>query len=208
MARLLEPEPVMWTGRSTIVWGSVASSLLGLLLSAPVRATNCSYYYDDNDFPRWSESCSTVMAPGRFGLLRMGDTSVRRARQLDYLAENPMCGGRIDGMVAYDNWRRKNGKVVAWSGRRSPGGSALRTSKGLQPEDSLRRARALYPGLTRTGFLRNPYVPGQGWRIYSVRGKGGWLDLYRYEAHKQYSFFAVRASTVRKPITDWSLDGC
>lgn len=186
-----------------VVIGIAATCLTaGLLATNPAAAANCAYSYNTDGFPRWSSSCNTVMSPGRLGPLVMGHTTVSQARQRNYLARNTFCGGRLDGVLAYDNWRRRDGKVAAWSGR------GTETSKGLKPSDALSEARRLYPTIDRTGFLANPYTPGEGWRIYSVRGKRGWLDLYMSAGNSDANFFAVRAASFKKPIKDWSLDGC
>mgnify|MGYP001434264925 CR=1 FL=1 len=185
---------------------AAASIFVGLAATNPAYAAGCTYKYDQNGFPQWSSSCRTVMSPGRIGPLTMGKTTVAQARERNYLAKNTFCGDRLDGVLAYNNWRRRDGKLAAWTG----GGTreAAVTSKGLKSSDSLSRARRLYPALDRTGFLANPYIPGEGWRIYSVRAKRGWLDLYLYAGKGQANFFAVRAFSVKEPITDWSLDGC
>ena len=186
---------------------TVVVGVAGLGAAAPVSAAECTYTYNQDGFPRWSNSCSTVMSPGRFGPLRMGKTTVSQARGKGYLATNRFCGGRLDGVAAYDNWRRQDGKVAAWtSGGVRPGNVA--TTKGLEPSDSLRKAMRLYPSLSKTGFLANPYTPGEGWSIYSVRGKKGWLDFYVYPGNRRAGFFAVRANSYPKPIKSWSLDGC
>lgn len=180
----------------------------GLLGADPASAAECTYAYDQNGFPRWSDSCSTVMSPGRFGPLRMGKTSVVQARAKNYLAKNKYCGGRLDGVAAFDNWRRKDGRVYAWTAGGSRTGKAMRTSEGLVSTDPLRKARRLYPGMSWMGYLEIPYAPGTGWDIYSIRGKGGWLDFYVHDVKKRYNFFAVRASSSPMPIKSWSLDGC
>ena len=177
---------------------TVVVGVAGLGAAAPVSAAECTYTYNQDGFPRWSNSCSTVMSPGRFGPLRMGKTTVSQARGKGYLATNRFCGGRLDGVAAYDNWRRQDGKVAAWtSGGVRPGNVA--TTKGLEPSDSLRKAMRLYPSLSKTGFLANPYTPGEGWNIYSVRGKKGLLDFDVYPGNRRYGFFAVRANSYAKP---------
>lgn len=187
---------------------AIASLALGLVSHAPVQAAQCTYTYNQDGFPRWSDACSTVVSPGRFGPLKMGTTTVAEARAKNYLAKNTMCGGRLDGVAAFNNWRRKDGKVHAWTAGGSRTGSAVRTSKGLVSTDALAKARRLYPGMAWKGYLEIPYAPGTGWDIYSVRGKRGWLDFYVHDVKKRYNFFAVRAGNSTKPIKNWSLDGC
>lgn len=187
---------------------AAAAAALVTLASAPASAAACQPTNDEYGFPKWSGSCPSVMSPGRFGPLSMGETRVSEARADGLLAVNDMCGGRIDGVVAYDNWRRKKGVVVAWSGSKTASGKWLTTSKGLKPNDSLSRAKTLYPGLTKTGYLPIPYTPGTGWDIYSVRAKAGWLDFYVHEKKSRYNFFAVRERASTKPVKSWSLDGC
>lgn len=186
---------------------AVVSVALGLGVVAPGQAADCTYSYDQNGLPQWSKSCSTVLSPGRFGPLRMGKTTVAEARAKNYLAWNTYCGDRLEGVQARSNWRRKDGKVYAWTaGSRTPG--AISTSKGLQRTDPVRKAKRLYPGMRWSGYLEVPYAPGTGWDIYSVRGKKGWLDFYVHDTSKRANFFAVRASSSPKPITRWDLDGC
>lgn len=186
---------------------AVASLAMGGLSAAPAAAAGCTYSYDQNGFPRWSSSCSTVLSPGRFGPLKMGKTSVTQARAKNYLAKNTYCGGRLEGVQARNNWRRKDGAVFAWTaGPRSTGG--IRTSKGLRRTDSLSKAKHLYPGMKCTGYLEVPYAPDTGWTIYSVRGTQGWLDFYVHDTAKSANFFAVRAKSSPKPIKNWDLDGC
>lgn len=187
---------------------AAASVVLGLAVNTPVQAAQCTYNYDQNGFPRWSKSCSTVLSPGRFGPLTMGKTPVADARAKNYLAKNLMCGGgRLEGVQARSNWRRKDGKVYVWTaGSRTPG--VIRTSKGLSRTDSLSKAKRLYPGMKWTGYLEVPYAPDLGWTIYSVRGRQGWLDFYVHDDVKRANFFAVRAKSSPKPITSWDLDGC
>ena len=193
--------------RLTAIGVTVTSVALGLVVNAPVQAAECTYTYNQDGFPTWSGSCSTVMSPGRFGPLTMGKTTVTKARELDYLATNRFCGGRLDGVAAYNNWRRQDGKVTAWTGGGTRRGDVV-TTKGLKPSDSVKKAKRLYAGLAKSGFLANPYTPGEGWNIYSVRGKKGWLDLYLYPGTPRANFFAVRAASHKKPIKSWSLDGC
>ena len=185
---------------NTVVCVATAAFAMGLLSGAPASATECTYAYNPDGYPQWSDSCETVLSPGHVGPLTMGKTTVARARSLNYLAKNPACGGRVDAVGAGPDWRRKDGKVVAWQGRV--------TTKGLRTEDSFTAAKANYPGLERTSFLANPYLPGKGWRIYSTRGKAGWLDVYVDNVNKTISWFAVRAKSIKKPIKSWSLDGC
>lgn len=181
--------------------GAVAAALaIGVVGAAPVEAAPCTYTYNEYGYPQWSDTCGTGMAPGRIGPLRMGVTTVARARSLGYLARNRACGDRLDGVGAFSNWRRGDGKVLAWTGDR--------TTRGLSATDSVRTAKRKYPRLTRTGFLKNPYVAGEGWRIYSVAKKAGWLDLYKYTGTESYDFLAVRAKSLKKPVKDWALDGC
>lgn len=183
-----------------LVGAAAVSLVIGVVTAAPADAAPCTYTYNEYGYPQWSDACDTQMAPGRFGPLKMGVTTVGETRSLGYLAVNEACGGRLDGVKASSNWRRKQGKVAAWTG--------YSTSKGLRSTDSLRKAKRKYPGMVRTGFLENPYVAGQGWKIHSVRSKAGWLDFYVYTGKQDYGFFAVRAKTSKKPYKDWSLDGC
>lgn len=194
--------------RTIFGFATAASTVMVMLASAPAGAAACAPSYDENGFPLWSGACPSTMSPGRFGPLVMGETRVADARADGLVAVNDACGGRLDGVTAYDNWRRKKGVVVAWSGRKTAAGKWLTTSKGLKPNDSLARARSLYPKLTRTGYLPIPYTPGTGWDIYSVRAKAGWLDVYVHEKKSRYNFFAVREPGSTKPIKSWSLDGC
>lgn len=186
---------------------AVACVTMGGLSAAPSAAVACTYSYDQNGFPRWSSSCSTVVSPGRFGPLKMGKTSVTKARAMNYLAKNTFCGGRLEGVQARNNWRRKDGAVFAWTAGSRYGGG-VRTSKGLSRTDSLSKAKRLYLGMKWTGYLSVPYAPDTGWAIYSVRGKRGWLDFYVHDDYKRSNFFAVRAKSSPKPITNWDLDGC
>lgn len=62
---------------------AVVVGMAGLGATAPLSAADCSYTYNQDGFPRWSDSCSTVMSPGRFGPLTMGKTMVAKARELD-----------------------------------------------------------------------------------------------------------------------------
>ena len=137
----------------------------------------------------------------------MGKTSVAQARNKNYLAKNTFCGGRLEGVQARNNWRRKGGAVYAWTA-----GSRLakdvRTSKGLKRKDPLSKAKRLYPGMKWTGYLEVPYAPDTGWDIYSVRGKRGWLDFYVHDNARRANFFAVRAKSSSRPIMNWDLDGC
>lgn len=169
-------------------------------------AATCRYSYDSNGYPVWSGSCPQVMSPGRFGPIRMGKTTVSRAKAQGFLAPNRVCGGRLDGVGAYNDWRRRGGKVVGWTGGRFSD-RPVRTSRGLRVDDSLAKAKRLYPGLRQTGYIEIPYTPGIGWRIFSVRGKAGWLDFYVHDTKKRYNHFAVRAASISKPYT-WALDGC
>ena len=177
---------------------------IGLLVAgttSPAAAATCRTSYDSDGFPQWSRGCSTKLSPGKFGPLKMGKTTVRQAKAKHYLAYNKFCA-RWDGLQAYGDWRSKAGKVVAW---RAYGP----TTKGLYAADSLAKARRLYPSLKRTGYMPNQYIANEGWRIYSVKNKNGWLDIYRYTtASENAAFFAVRAKSVRKPVTSWSQDGC
>ena len=122
---------------------AVVVGLSGLGAVAPVSAAECTYTYNQDGFPSWSGSCSTVMAPGRFGPLTMGKTTVTKARELGYLATNRFCGGRLDGVAAYNNWRRQDGKVTAWTGGGTRRGDVV-TTKGLKPSDSVKKAKRLY----------------------------------------------------------------
>ena len=183
----------------------LASLLAALLVGVPGPATaagsGCSYQLDAEGFPVWSEGCSTTVAPGRFGPLRMGRTTKAKAKATDYLAYSEFCR-RWDGVAAGPDWRSKGGTLTAWRG-----GST--TTKGLRPNASLARGRDLYPALVRTGFWANEYVPGEGWRIYSTRTKNGWLDWYRYNKKgRAGNFFAVRSLDIKRPVTTWSQDGC
>ena len=59
-----------------------------------------------------------------------------------------------------------------------------------------------------TGFIGNLYVTGQGWKVYSVKTKRGWLDWYRYTTDdRRFNFFAVRALSVSRP-QGFAQDGC
>lgn len=187
------------TRLAAVLITSVAVGVSGI--QHPAVAAGCSYTLTADGFPFWS-GCSTTVAPGRFGPLEMGVTTVQQAKNRNYLAYNRFCA-RWDGVAAFRDWRKKDGRVVAWRG-------GTRTTKGLRPGASLAKARQLYPNLTRTGFMANAYVAGQGWRIYSTRTKYGWLDIYRYNTATSTNgnFFAVRARSVTKPITSWSQDGC
>lgn len=186
--------------------GIVLASLLAALLVGPsVPATasgsECTHQLDVEGFPVWSESCSTTVAPGRFGPLRMGRTTQAKAKAMDYLAYSEFCR-RWDGVAAGPDWRSKGGTLTAWRG-------GSKTTKGLRPNASLARGRDLYPALVRTGFWANEYVPGEGWRIYSTRTKNGWLDWYRYNKKgRAGNFFAVRSPDIKRPVTNWSQDGC
>ncbi len=176
-----------------------AVSVLVLGVQVPAEAATCSYTLNSDGFPVWAAGCPTEVSPGKFGPLRMGRTTVATAKRKQYLAYNEFCS-RWDGVAAHSDWRRKNGRIIAWLG-------GATTTKKLRPSDNLSKARQWYPNLKRTGFMANAYVAGQGWRIYSTKTKSGWLDLYRYNAG-DYNFFAVRAKSVRKPIKSWSQDGC
>lgn len=171
------------------------------------RKPRCSFTYDQSGTPQWSTSCSTVISPGRFGPLRMGKTAVSQALGQNYLARNRYCGSRLEGLAARNNWRRQDGKVSVWTaGSRMPG--PIVTSKGLSSRDSLSKAQRLYPGMTWTGSMEVPYAPDAGWEIYSVRDKRGWLDFYVHDVSRRANFFAVRASSMPRPVTSWDLDGC
>ena len=64
--------------------GAVAAALaIGVVGAAPVEAAPCTYTYNEYGYPQWSDTCGTGMAPGRIGPLRMGVTTVARARSLD-----------------------------------------------------------------------------------------------------------------------------
>ena len=79
--------------------GAVAAALaIGVVGAAPVEAAPCTYTYNEYGYPQWSDTCGTGMAPGRIGPLRMGVTTVARARSLGYLARNRACGDRLDGV--------------------------------------------------------------------------------------------------------------
>lgn len=192
--------------RRTITALGMAGLVCVSLLAAPVPSVGaaCTYRYDEFGFPRWSSSCNSTVSPGRFGPLRMGKTTVSAARSKGYLAKNRMCGGRLDGVSAYDNWRRRDGTVMVWTDSRD--GST--TDKGLRASAPLKEAKRAYPRLVLTGYLKNPYAAGQGWDIYSVQSKRGWLDLYYYPGNRKANFFAVRSAAWVKPVTSWSLDGC
>ncbi|MCU0295306.1 MAG: hypothetical protein MUD05_04535 [Candidatus Nanopelagicales bacterium] len=183
-----------------VVGVATAAVAMGLLSGAPASAAECTYTYNDYGHPVWSESCVTAMSPGRVGPLTMGKTTVAQARSMKYLTKNPACASRLEGAGAGANWMRKNGKVLSWTGDV--------TTKGLRATDSLKTAKATYPGLERTAFLANPFVSGDGWRIYSVAGKAGWLDLYVDKADKTVSWFEVRGKNSRKPLKNMPLDGC
>jgi hypothetical protein len=184
----------------SIVGLATAAVSMSLLAGAPVSAAECTYTYNEYGYPLWSESCGTEMSPGRFGPLTMGKTTVAQARSMNYLTKNPACGGRWDGVRTGANWMRKNGKVVSWTGDG--------TTRGLRAADSLMTAKATYPKLERTAFLPNPFEPGDGWKIYSVSGKSGWLDLYVDKADNTISWFEVRGKGSKKPLKNMPLDGC
>lgn len=192
----------------SVMWVAATAVAAGVLGSVPAHAGTCTYSYNGDGFPQWAGACPSVMSPGRFGALRMGKTTLAAAKAHGLLAVNGLCGGRLDGVVAYDNWRRKDGVVVAWSGSQTVSGKRITTSKGLKSNDPLSRAKALYPGLKKTGYLAIPYSPGTGWNIYSVRARAGWLDYYVHNAKSRYNFFAVRDKSSTAPIKSWSLDGC
>lgn len=186
------------------VWGPVlavgiAAVLLVGALPVQAAAATCEYTRTADGFPLWS-GCSTTVSPGRFGPLRMGRTTVADAKAMNYLAYNQLCS-RWDGVEAYGDWSKRQRKVVWWRG-------GTITTKGLRPTASLKTARRLYPTLKRTRYIANEYVPGQGWTVYSVKNKRGWLDWYRYStANHSNNFFAVRALTVRAPKS-FAQDGC
>ena len=188
--------------RLGIVLASLLAALLvGVTVPATAAGSGCSYQLDAEGFPVWSEGCSTTVAPGRFGPLHMGRTTQAKAKAIDYLAYSAFCR-RWDGVAAGPDWRSKSGTLTAWRG-------GSKTTKGLKPNASLARGRDLYPGLARTGFWANDYLPGEGWRIYSTKTKNGWLDWYRYNKKGGAgNFFAVRSLGIKRPVTNWSQDGC
>ena len=176
-----------------------AAGLLAVGIPSTATAVGCTYTYDSNGFPKWS-GCSTTVAPGKFGPLKMGTTTVASAKASNYLAYNKFCE-RWDGVQALPDWKRANGKVVWWRG-------GTKTTKGLRPTATLARARQLYPNLKKTRFIANEYVTGEGWQVYSTKTKSGWLDIYRYNTgDRRNNFFAVRALSVKKP-QGFAQDGC
>lgn len=176
-----------------------AAGLLAVGIPSTATAVGCTYTYDSNGFPKWS-GCSTTVAPGKFGPLKMGTTTVASAKASNYLAYNKFCE-RWDGVQALPDWKRANGKVVWWRG-------GTKTTKGLRPTATLARARELYPNLKKTRFIANEYVTGEGWQVYSTKTKSGWLDIYRYNTgDRRNNFFAVRALSVKKP-QGFAQDGC
>lgn len=184
---------------ATAIAALMATLVLVAGLPAQASAASCTYTRTADGFPVWS-GCSTTVAPGRFGPLRMGRTTVGDAKDKKYLAYNRLCGGWY-GVQAGPDWRKKQGVLVWWRG-------GTVTSKGLRPRDSLRKARSLYPNLKRTGYFANAYVPGQGWKVHSVRTSRGWLDWYRYTTDdRRFNFFAVRALSVSRP-QGFAQDGC
>ncbi len=175
------------------------AGLFAVGVPSAATAADCAYTYDSNGFPQWS-GCSTTVAPGKFGPLKMGTTTVKRAKSSNYLAYNAFCT-RWDGVQALPDWKRANGKVVWWRG-------GTKTTKGLRPKATLLKARQLYPKLKKTHFIANEYIPNQGWQVYSTKTKNGWLDIYRYNTgDRRNNFFAVRALSVKKP-QGFAQDGC
>ena len=184
-----------------IVTAVAAAGVLAIgIPSTAATAAGCTYTYDSDGFPKWS-GCSTTVAPGKFGPLKMGTTSVASAKSSNYLAYNKFCS-RWDGVQAGPDWKRTSAKVVWWRG-------GTKTTKGLRPKDSLARARQLYPDLKKTRFIANEYVAGEGWQVYSTKSKSGWLDIYRYNTgdRRNNNFFAVRGPSVKKP-QGFAQDGC
>ena len=177
----------------------VATGMLLFGIPSTASAAGCSYTYDSDGFPEWS-GCSTTVAPGKFGPLKMGTSTVASAKSSNYLAFNKFCD-RWDGVQAGPDWKRASGKVVWWRG-------GTKTTKGLRPEDSLARARQLYPNLKKTRFIANEYIDDEGWQVYSTKTKSGWLDIYRYnKGGRGNNFFAVRALSVKNP-QGFAQDGC
>jgi hypothetical protein len=184
---------------ASLMAAAVAAATLTVGVPTTASAADCTVTYNAEGFPRWS-GCSTTIAPGKFGPIRMGKTSVASAKARNYLAYNRLCE-RWDGVAAFSDWKSKKGKIVWWRG-------GDRTSKGLLPSDSLERAKQLYPKLTPTRFIANDYIAGEGWQVYSTKTKRGWLDLYRYNTgNTRNNFFAVRALSLKKP-QGFALDGC
>lgn len=194
--------------RSAAAALAVATAVTGIGAAAPASAA-CSYRYVKYDDysparPVWSKNCNTSVSPGKFGPLRMGDTTVAKAKQFNYLARNPFCANRLDGIVAGAYWKRKNGKVVAWfAGMRKR--DAV-TTRGLRPRDSLSKARRLYPGLEYTRFVNNVFG-GPGQRVYSTGGGRGWLDVYVTQGRSRIDYFSVRSASVPRAVP-WIIDGC
>ena len=185
---------------------AVTTLLAGTGVSSPAAAA-CTYEYVGDDgpsYPKWSEDCDTTVSPGRFGPLRMGSTTVPKAKQLNYLALNPLCANRLDGVNAGGYRTRKNGKVAAWLAGFRKG--ATQTTRGLRPRDTFSKARRLYPGLEFTRFVPNPFG-GPGQDVYSTQGKNGWLDVYVTRGRFKIDYFSVRATSVSKPVP-WIIDGC
>jgi hypothetical protein len=184
----------------------VATTLAGIGVTSPAAAA-CTYQYVNDGysaFPKWSDNCDTTVSPGKFGQLRMGDTSVAKAKRLNYLARNPFCGGSWYGINAGGNWRKNNGKVVAWfAGSRK---RDAKTTRGLRPRDTLAKARRLYPHLEYTRFVKNIFG-GPGQRVYSTGGGRGWLDVYVTQGRSRIDYFSVRSASVPRAVP-WILDGC
>lgn len=190
---------------AVVLAGVVFAVSAGLTTGSPTvtgaLTAECTYRLTGDGYPEWSSSCDTTASPGRVGPLVMGRTTVTRARDLNYLARNPFCSNRLDGVSAGPDWRRRDGRVVAWA-------TTKPTRKGLKVGQRISAARTLYPSLQRTGFVRNPYVDGEGWRIYSVRGQRGWLDVYVETRTAKIDRFWARAASVDRPYRSWAFDGC
>lgn len=189
---------------TTTVAGTASILLAGVLVSpAAGVVTQCRHAYDSDDYIVWGSGCVVAMSPGRAGPLRMGRTTVAAAKKMGFVAYNRACNS-WEGAYAGIGWKSKGGRVVAWSTR-------MDTARGLTGQDTLARALILYPSARRTGFMPNAYIDGEGWDIYSVGNAAGWLDIYSYntsDSHVAGLFFAVRAASVKRPLTGWSQDGC
>lgn len=144
---------------------------------------------------------STLVAPGRFGSLPL-PASLAGASAAGYLYRNTDCN-RWDFFGA-NYIRVRHGRVVAVAARSM-------STKGLTNTDSPAKMRLLYRGAPLTKTIRLDYGPSWagGWRVYSVKDRRGWLDLYRAfgSVSRENSFLAVRAKSVRSPV-DWPTDGC
>ena len=196
----------------TLIGSAVMAMLLPLAVATPSSATVIGVSASALE-P--AKIAPYTVSPGKFGLITMGVSTREYALRVGYLDRSKVAAGDESVAICWpDRWAYSTHvgdyadfRQVA-DGVRKPADKASLwvsspravTSKGLRTTDPISKLKKLYPSAVRRAGVTEY---GEKYSVYTVRGKYGYLDIFRNwmpgNTVSKANFFVVRSLTTSGP---------